>query len=145
MTQQKPVISHSEAPASEDVLHGPRTGSPDSTYSGSSPGASQGKVSVDVDRNAGPFSNGFIHTATHDFFLSVPNRMVATVPFTSPSQLAVASPVPSSRRTRYCPCKSDCSSPCSSRLKSCRLSTTRFLVSLVSLAPPYFSLRSPEV
>lgn len=93
MAQQKPVMSRSEAPVSEDDPHGPRSGSPVSTYSGSSPGTSQGKVSMDVDRNARPFPNEFIHTSTHD--LSVPNRR-ATAPFTSPSQLAVANPMPSS-------------------------------------------------
>ncbi|KAF8273468.1 hypothetical protein EI94DRAFT_1235323 [Lactarius quietus] len=95
MAQQKPVISHSEAPVSGDVLHGPRASSPVSTYSGSSPGTSQGKASMDADRNARPFPNDFIHTTTHDIFLTVPNRRAATASFTSPSQLAAADPIPS--------------------------------------------------
>ena len=100
MAQQKPVISRSEAGPSEDDPHGPRTGSPVSTYSGSSPRTSQGKVSTDIDRNVRPFPNEFIHPHTHDFFLrGVPNRRAATVtaPVTSPSQLAVADSIPSSR------------------------------------------------
>lgn len=100
MAQQKPVISHSGAPVSEDVLHRPRAGSPVSTYSGSSPGTSQGKVSMDADRNARPSPNDFIRTTTHDFFLSVPSRRVAAAIFTSPSQSAAADPMPSGRRTR---------------------------------------------
>ncbi|KAN0131960.1 hypothetical protein V8E53_010240 [Lactarius tabidus] len=96
MVQQRPIISHSGAPVSEDVLHGPRAGSPVSTYSGSSPGTSQGKVSMDADRNARPFPNDFIHTTTHDFFLTVPSRRVAAAAFASPSQLAAADPIPSS-------------------------------------------------
>ena len=51
---------------------------------------------MDGDRNTRPSPNDFIHTATHDIFLSVPSRRAATAPFTSPSQLAAADHTPSS-------------------------------------------------
>ncbi|KAI9465747.1 hypothetical protein BJY52DRAFT_1220495 [Lactarius psammicola] len=94
MAQQEPVISYPAAPISEDDPRGPRSSSPVSTHSGSSPGTSQGKVSMDVDRNARSLPNKFIHTTTRDFS-SVPNRRVATALFTSPSQVAMANPIPS--------------------------------------------------
>ena len=51
---------------------------------------------MDADRNTRPLPNDFIHTATHDIFLSVPSRRAATAPLTSPSQLAAVDPTPSS-------------------------------------------------
>ena len=79
--------------------HGSRTDSPASTLSGSSPGTSQGKTSMDAERNARPFPNGFIQQpASDDIFLTAPNRRTASIPFSLPSQSqrTMAKPVSSS-------------------------------------------------
>ena len=91
-----PLNSRPGAPA-PGSHHGPRPDSPASTLSGSSPGTSQGKASMDADRNARPFLNGFTQSASDgDVFLTAPSRRTASIPFSLPSQRTMAKPVSSS-------------------------------------------------
>ncbi|KAI0250683.1 hypothetical protein BJV78DRAFT_1154970 [Lactifluus subvellereus] len=103
IAQQKPAMSPDSRP---DAPHPephrfPRTDSFVSTYSASTPGTSQGKASMEVEQNAPPFPNGFTQLATHNVFPTPPKRRMATIPFASPSQLAIVEPVSSSFPESY--------------------------------------------
>ena len=98
IAQQMPAMSpnsHPDAPHPEPHCF-PRTDSLVSTYSGSTPGTSQGKASMDVEQNAQPMPNGFTQLANHDVFLTAPKQRIVTIPFVPPSQLAIVEPVSSS-------------------------------------------------
>ena len=69
--------------------HTPRPESPMSTYSGSSPLASQGKASMDIKRNTRPFPD---KSASPEHFLTSPSR-VASIPVPLPSHLTMSQPV----------------------------------------------------
>lgn len=98
MTQQLAVLSlnaHAEGRALRS-LHTPRPDSPASAHSGSSPGTSQGKASMDVERNTRPFPDTFTRSAgTRELFLTSPSRRMASVPFALPSHSAMAQPISS--------------------------------------------------
>ena len=70
MTQQPTVLSrnpHTEGRAlgSHRSHHTPRPESPMSTHWGSSPRTSQGKASMDIERNTRPFPDKFSPSAFH--------------------------------------------------------------------------------
>jgi hypothetical protein len=91
MTQQLAVLSltHTEGRTLGNH-HTPRSNSPASTHSGSSPGASQGKASMDIERNARPFPDKFTRS-----FLTSPSRRMASMPLPFPSHLDMDRPISS--------------------------------------------------
>ena len=96
MTQQPTVLSrnpHTEGRALGSH-HTPRPESHASTHSGSSPRASQGKASMDIERNTRPFPDKFALSASREHFLTSSSRM-ASIPVPLPSHLTMAQPVSS--------------------------------------------------
>ena len=96
MTQQLAVLSltHTEG----CVLgsnHTPRSNSPASTHSGSSPGTSQGKASMDIERNTRPVPDKFRRSASRELFLTSPSRRMASIPSSLPSHLDMDRPISS--------------------------------------------------
>ena len=100
MTQQLAVLSlantEGRALGSNHINHTPRSSSPASTHSGSSPGTSQGKASIDIERNTRPVPNkSTARSAARELFLSSPNRRMASTPFPLPSHLDLDRPISS--------------------------------------------------
>src|SRR6266478_2204799 len=95
MTQQVAVLSHNPHTELQGRVlgnhHIPRPESSASTHSGNSPGTSQGKASVDIDRNTRPFPDKFSRSASHEHFLTSPDQM-ASIPVPLPSHLIMAQP-----------------------------------------------------
>jgi hypothetical protein len=99
MTQvtQQPAILSRNAHAEGRALgshHIPRPESRVSTHSGSSPRASQGKASMDIERNTRPFPDKFALSASREPFLTSSSRM-ASIPVPLPSHLTMGQPVSS--------------------------------------------------
>ena len=99
MTQQLAVLSlantEGRALGSNHINHTPRSNSPASTHSGSSPGTSQGKASMDIERNTRPVPDKFTQSASRELFLTSPNRRMASIPLPLPSHLDLDRPVSS--------------------------------------------------
>ncbi|KAH9989640.1 hypothetical protein BJV77DRAFT_674612 [Russula vinacea] len=96
MTQQLAVLSlantEGRALGSNHINHTPRSNSPASTHSGSSPGTSQGKASMDIERNTRPVPDKFTRSASRELFLNSPNRRMASIPLPLPSHLDLDRP-----------------------------------------------------
>ncbi|KAF8496500.1 hypothetical protein F5888DRAFT_391793 [Russula emetica] len=93
MTQQPAVLSrnsHTEGRA----LHTTHPESSVSTHSESSPRTSQGKESMDIERNTRPFPDKNSRSASGEHFLISPSRM-ASIPIPLPSHLTRAQPASS--------------------------------------------------
>jgi hypothetical protein len=100
MTQQPAVLSsnpHTEGRALGSH-HTLRPESRVSTHSGSSPRTSQGKASMDIERNTRPFPDKFPRSASREHFLTSPSRM-ASIPVPLPSHLTLAAQPASSTST----------------------------------------------
>ncbi|KAH9979729.1 hypothetical protein BJV74DRAFT_119404 [Russula compacta] len=90
MSRELSVVSlnsHPQACAlgSHHVRPSPRPDSPVSAHSGSSPGSSQGKASMEAEqRNARPFPSGFTQPGSHDLLLTTASRTGERLPSPSP-------------------------------------------------------------
>ena len=94
MTQQMTLLSVNSRTDGRAVgnHHTARPDSPASTHSGSSPGTSQGKASMDIERHARPFPDKVTRPASREHFLTLPSRRMASIPSPLPSHLAMAQP-----------------------------------------------------
>jgi hypothetical protein len=96
MTQQLAVLFLTRTKAR--VLgsnHTPRSNSPASMHPGSSPGTSQGKASMDIERNTRPVRDKFGRSASRELFPTSPSRRMASIPIPLPSHLDMDRPVSS--------------------------------------------------
>lgn len=96
LTQQPAVLSRNPYTEGRALRshHTPPPESRVSTHSGSLPRTSQGKASMDIERNTRPFPDKFSLSASREHFLTSPSRM-ASIPVPLSSHLTVAQPVSS--------------------------------------------------
>ena len=96
-TQQLAVLSRNSHTGGRAVgsHHTARPDSPASTQSGSSPGNSQRKASMDIERHARPFPDKLTRSGSRELALTSPSRRMASIPSPLPSHLAMAQPTSS--------------------------------------------------